>query len=314
MLNLVLRRLVWGFASILVVSLLVLSLFRLAPGDAATLMAGEYGSADDLAGLRAQLGLSASIVQNWSGYWKNALLHGDLGRSLYSGRPVAGEIMERAPYTIILSLAGITIALGIGILAGLVTALHQGTWLDISLSSTAAISMAIPRFWLALMLSLIFSVYLGWLPVAGAETPRHLILPALCLGIPSAASFARLVRANALDVLHSDYLTVAKAKGLPPAMWVTRHLLRNCLIPTLTLAGIQFGHLLGGAFIIETLFGWPGLGRLTVQAVLERDWPIVAGTSIAMTGVFTIINLATDILYGLLDPRLHSIQNGERPT
>jgi ABC-type dipeptide/oligopeptide/nickel transport system permease component len=313
MLSLLLRRFLWGFLGMLMVSLLVLGLFHLAPGDAATIMAGEHGSADDLAGLRAQLGLSASILQNWSGYWTNILLHGDFGRSLYSKRPVAGEILTRAPYTVALALAAMTIALGLGILAGLLAALHQGSWLDISLSSISVIGMAFPRFWLALMLSLVFSVHLGWLPVAGAESPRHLILPALCLGLPSAASFARLVRANALDVLHSSFLMVARAKGLPPALWVTRHLLRNCLIPTLTMAGIHFGHLLGGTFIIETLFGWPGLGRLTVQAVLDRDWPIVAGAAIAMTAVFTLISLATDILYGLLDPRLQAVQNGERP-
>jgi len=297
------RRAGFSLAGLLVVSFVVLQLLALAPGDAATVMAGQNASQEALDELRQELNLGRPAWQQWVGFWHGAL-RGDLGRSLYSGRPVLAEMAERAPYTVGLAGAAMAISLLLGVSAGALAALHRGSRLDLLLMAGANMGLAVPSYWLAVLLVLLFSLHLGWLPVSGAGTPAHMFLPALCLGLPTAAVFARLTRANVLDVLGSDYVLVARAKGLSRRAIMLRHLLRNSLIPTVTVAGLHFGHLLGGTFIVETIFSWPGLGRLTVQSVFNRDWPIIMGTSLAMALVYVVTNLVVDLLYGWLDPRL----------
>jgi len=304
MLGYLARRLAFSLLSLAVVSLLVLSLLSLAPGDAATMMIGETASLDEMAALRQELRLDRPVTSQWTAFWQGIVLEGNLGRSLYTGRPVVQEIAERAPYTLVLALTAMSISLLMGVGLGLLAALRQGTWADVTMMAGTTLALAVPRFWLALLLLMLFSLHLGWLPVVGASSPRHMILPAVCLGMPTAAIFARLTRANVLDVLHSEHVVVARAKGLPEQAVIWRHLLRNSLIPTVTVAGLHFGNLLGGAFIIETIFGWPGLGRLAVKAVFERDWPIILGTTLAVALVYLLCNLIVDLMYGWLDPRV----------
>jgi len=226
---------------------------------------------------------------------------------------VVEEINSRLPYSLALATVSIIISLGAGIVAGLWAAAHQGEWIDSLIMGSATIGMGIPRFWLAMLLMLCFSLWLQWLPVTGADSPRHIILPAICLAMPAAATFARLTRANALDVMHADHVLVARAKGLPRHVVFSRHVLRNSLIPVTTVAGLHIGHLIGGAFVIETIFGWPGLSRLTVQAVFDRDWPLIMGTSLVIALIFVLANLLVDILYHVLDPRIgRAIQNGNQ--
>jgi ABC-type dipeptide/oligopeptide/nickel transport system permease component len=298
------RRLALSLAGLLAMSLLVLLLLSFAPGDAASVMAGDVASTDQMAALRAEMGLGQSTWGQWIHFWKELVTQGSLGRSLYSGRPVLSEISSRLPYTLALAAASMTISLVVGILAGLWAAARCGTWIDSLLMGSATLGMGIPRFWLAMLLVLVFSLWLGWLPVTGAGSPRHIVLPAICLGLPAAATFARLTRANALDVIHSDHVLVARAKGLSRYHIFSRHVLRNSLIPVVTVAGLHLGHLIGGAFIIETIFAWPGLSRLAVQAVFNRDWPLIMGTSLSIALVFIITNLSVDLLYHVLDPRI----------
>ena len=310
MLSFMTRRLALSLAGLLAMSFLVLLLLSIAPGDAATVMAGETASAGQMDALRAEMGLGAPVFSQWGHFWKTLVTQGSMGNSLYSGRPVLAEIGSRLPYSLAMAAASITTSLAIGIIAGLWAAACQGTWLDSLIMTGVTIGMGIPRFWLAMLLVLAFSLWLGWLPVTGAGSLRHIILPATCLGLPAAATFARLTRANALDVIHSDHVLVARAKGLSWHSVFARHVLRNSLIPVVTVAGLHLGHLIGGTFIIETIFAWPGLSRLAVQAVFNRDWPLIMGASLSIALVFVIANLGVDLLCHTLDPRIGRSERG----
>ena len=274
-----------------------------APGDAAAGLIGDTASAEQLARFRAELGLDRPVLVRYLDFLRG-LAVGDLGDSLVSGRPVTGLLMERLPQTILLSLTAMLAATVLGSLLGLLAARRAGTWFDTGVMALVNVGIALPTFWVALLLILLFSLRLRWLPVVGAGTPTHLILPAITLALPTTAVVARLVRSALLDVLGADYVRTAHAKGLPDPQVLQRHVLRNAIIPVLTVLGMHLGYLLGGAFIVETIFGWPGLGRLTVQAIFDRDLPVVLGATVTIATMYVILNLIVDLLHAWLDPRV----------
>ncbi len=289
---------------LLAVSLIAFLALGMAPGDAATALAGESASAAQLADLRTDLGLDRTPLARYGAFLRGLVTRGYLGRSLVGGRPVMELVLERLPYTIGLALAAVTLAAALGGLGGTLAALRSGTLLDTTVMAGAALGVAIPTFWSGLLLILLFSLRLRWLPVTGAESPAHLILPAVTLALPTAAAVARLVRSGLLDVLGTDYVRTAHAKGLTQHRVVVGHVLRNGLLPVTSVLGLQLGHLLGGAFIVETIFGWPGLGRLAVQAIFDRDEPVVLGAVLVAATMYLLVNLVVDVAHGWLDPRV----------
>jgi len=288
----------WGVAT------LVFVVLRLLPGDPAEVMLSEAGgSAAAIAELRDELGLDDSLLLQYGRYMLN-LLRGDLGTSLFSRRPVLSLIAEQLPSTLELALAAMFVALVLGIGLGVPAAVKQGTWWDRLAMALAVGGVSLPIFWTALLLIWLVSLRLGWLPATGAGGPSHLVLPALVLGFASAGAIARLVRASLLEVLSQDYINTARAKGLGEGLVLLRHALKNALIPVITIAGLQFGFLLGGAVVTETIFARPGIGRLLVSAIQWKDLPLVQGIALLAAVAYTLVNLAVDLGYGLLDPRI----------
>jgi ABC-type dipeptide/oligopeptide/nickel transport system permease component len=253
---------------------------------------------------RREMGLDAPMPLRYLRFCSAILLRGDLGCSLLSGRPVTGVIAGRLGNTVTLALAATALALCLGGALGVAAASRPGSRLDVALMGLASLGLAVPGFWLAMLLVLVFSLRLRWLPVMGAGTTAHLVLPALTLSLPLAAVVARLLRSSLLDVQGADYVRTARGKGLPEARVLRDHLLRNSLIPLVTLLGLHLGHLLGGAFVVETVFAYPGLGSLIVQATFERDYPIVVAAALLIAVIFQGLNLAVDLAHGWLDPRV----------
>jgi ABC-type dipeptide/oligopeptide/nickel transport system permease component len=303
MIHHLLRRLAGMGLVLLAVSFITFAALSAAPGDAAGAMVGDSASAEQMALLRQSLGLDGPLLIRYQSFLGD-LLRGDLGSSLVSGRPVSQLLLERLPYTALLALTAVGLAVLLGAPLGMAAALRAGTRLDTALMGSAALGLAVPAFWSSLLLMLLFSLRLRWLPVAGADSLRHLVLPAVALALPTAAIVARLLRASLLDTLHADYVRTAHAKGLTASGVFSGHVLRNSLIPVLTVLGLQLGHLLGGAFVVETIFGWPGVGRLTVQAIFDRDTPVVLGAAITIAAIYLLINLAVDLAHSVLDPRI----------
>lgn len=286
------------------VSLAVFVALTYVPGDAADSLLGESASAGQLAALRQELGLDETLAVRYARFVAGVILHGDLGRSMVSGRAVSDLLAERVVPTVVLALTAMALAVTLGTAAGTLAATRAGSPLDLVVMGVSSLGMAVPTYWLSLLLVLLFSLNLRWLPVAGAGSPASLILPAVTLALPTAAVVARLIRSSLLDVLHADFLRTARAKGLPAHLIFQDHTLRNSLIPVVTLLGLHLGHLLGGAFVIETIFAWPGLGRLAVQAIFDRDIPVVLGAALLVAAINVTINLGTDLLHGILDPRV----------
>lgn len=303
MIDHLLRRLAGLGLVLLAVTFITFMALAAAPGDAAGAMVGDSASAEQMALLRQSLGLDGPLLARYQSFMAD-LLRGDLGRSLVSGRPVSQLLLERLPYTALLAVSAIGLAVLLGAPLGMAAALRAGTRLDTALMGGAALGLAVPTFWSSLLLMLLFSLHLRWLPVAGAGSLRHLVLPAVVLALPTAAIVARLLRASLLDTLHADFVRTAHAKGLTASGVFGGHVLRNSLIPVLTVLGLQLGHLLGGAFVVETIFGWPGVGRLTVQAIFDRDTPVVLGAAITIAAIYLLINLAVDLAHSVLDPRV----------
>lgn len=298
------RRLAGTLLALLAISLVVFVALAATPGDAAVALAGDSASTAQLQELRRQMGLDRPLPVRYAAFLGDAVLRGDLGRSLVSNRPVAGLVLERLPYTIALALSAVSVAILTGGAVGAVAALRASTVADTVIMSGAALGMAVPTFWSGLLLILVFSQGLRWLPVTGAETPKHLILPAVALALPTAAALARLTRAGLLEVLAADHVRTAHAKGLPPRSVLRHHVLRNGAVPMVAVLGLQLGHLLGGAFIVESIFGWPGLGRLTVQAIFDRDYPVVMGAALAAATMYLGVTLLVDLVHGWLDPQV----------
>ncbi|MHB8731747.1 MAG: ABC transporter permease, partial [bacterium] len=285
----ILRRLGAVVPVLLVVSVLVFLMSHLTPGDPATIMLGENASAADVARLRHELGLDRPLAVQYGRYLAG-VVRGDLGRSIRSGRPVGLEIWERFPPTLQLTLAAMAIAAVTGVLLGALAATSRTAAADTLLMGTSLLGISMPSFWLGLLLILLFGLVLHWFPIAGGEDWRALVLPALTLGAQAAAVLARLTRASLLDVLPSDFVRTARAKGVAGTRVLFRHALRNALIPVVTVMGLQFGALLGGAVIVESVFARSGLGRFAVAAVQSRDFPVIQGIVLFAAAIYALVN------------------------
>jgi ABC-type dipeptide/oligopeptide/nickel transport system permease component len=275
------------------------------PGDAVTAILGRQKvSAERVTELREQLGLNDPIpVQYWR--YLSSALRGDLGESIRNYVPVSTMIAEQLPSTIALALAALAFALALGFLMGLSAALNHGSWFDTAIMGVSVSGMSVPTFWLGLLLIMFFSVRLMWFPsISNSNSFEDLFLPALTLGLPEAAIVARMVRASMLDVLGKEYVTVARAKGLPEHRVVLSHALRNAMIPIITFVGLQMAYLLGGSAIVETMFARQGIGRLAVQAISNRDYPMIQGVVLVVAVIYIVINTFTDFAYTFLNPKI----------
>jgi ABC-type dipeptide/oligopeptide/nickel transport system permease component len=286
------------------VSILVFSMLHMVPGDPVAVLAGDAPlPAAELERLREQFGFNDPLYVQYGRFVARAL-SGDLGRSLRTKRPVIEEIAEQFPQTIELAIAAMAFAIVLGVVLGMVAATHRATWIDTLCSVVALLSVSMPSFWLGLMLIFIFALGLGWFPATGQGGVERLVLPAITLGWFAAAIIARLVRSSMLEVLGQEYVMTARAKGLRESLVVYRHALRNALIPTVTIVALQFGALLGGAVVVETVFARQGLGRLIVGGILQKDFPIVQGAVLVTALVYVLANFLVDIVYAALDPRI----------
>ncbi|MGH6689076.1 MAG: ABC transporter permease [Gammaproteobacteria bacterium] len=307
----VLRRLIATIPVMVVVALVVFALLHVTPGDPAVIIAGDYASPDDVARIRAKLGLDRPFLTQ-VGIWLGQIVRGDLGTSIFSGLPVATLIKQRAEATVSLTVFAMLISIGVGVPLGIVAAWKKGSWVDRLVMVMAVSGFSMPVFWLGFLLVYVFAISLAWLPVQGYQPLaagiwpflRHLILPALTLSVIYMALVARMTRASMLGVLSEDYIRTAFAKGLPPGRVLVRHALKNASLPVVTIIGIGFALLIGGAVVTESVFALPGLGRLTVDAIVRRDYPVIQGVLLLVSGVYVMINLVIDMLYVLLDPRI----------
>jgi len=305
MFNYLVRRL---FTSILVlfgISVLVFSVIHLVPGDVTMAILGRQKvSEEKVAELRAQLGLNDPLYVQYGRYISNAL-QGDLGKSIRTNQSVSEAIAEQVPSTFALAISALSVALAIGGILGLFAALRHGTWFDTLVMGISVSGLSIPTFWMGLLLILFFSVRLKLFPsISNGSSFADLFLPALTLGLPEAAVVARMVRASMLDVLNKEYITTARAKGMPERLVILKHALRNALIPVVTFVGLQMAYLLGGATIVETMFARQGIGRLAVQSIYSRDYPMVQGVVLITAAIYVLINTLTDITYVLLNPKI----------
>jgi len=303
MLRFLLSRLASTLIVVLGVVTLVFLLIHLVPGDPIEVMLGESAQPTDRAALRQALGLDQPLLQQWLNY-VGQLLQGNLGISLHSREPISDLLAARIPATVQLALASLLVAVLIALPLGSLAALHKDTVWDHGAMSFALIGVSVPHFWMGPLLILVFSLWLGWLPVSGHEEPLSLVLPALTLGTALAAILARMVRATLLDVLSEDYIRTARAKGLSAQAVVLHHALRNAALPLITILGLQLGTLLGGAVITEIIFAWPGLGYTLVESIQRRDYPVVQACMLLISLTYVLVNAATDVVYGWLDPRI----------
>ncbi len=286
------------------VSVLVFFTLNFLPGDTATiLMAGTPTSAQAMERIREYMALDEPLPTQFLNYI-GRLLHGDLGWSLRHNRPVLDLILESLNSTVVLALSGLGVAVVLGLIAGILAGIRPNTWLDNLSLSLALVGISVPEFWLGLVLMTIFAIHLNWLPITGQGGIRHLILPAVSLGLPASAIIARLMRSRMMEVMTQDYILVAHGKGLSERAVVLRHALKNALIPVVTVIGLQFGRLMGGAVVVETVFARHGLGRLTINAILVKDIPLVQGIVLFAAFTYVLANATVDIIYRILDPRI----------
>lgn len=303
MLRYLLRRLLLTIPVLLGVATLVFALVHLVPGDPAQSMLGEGAAPQDVAELRARLGLDRPLVVQYAAFMRG-LARADLGTSLRYNTPVTREIRARLTHTVQLALAAMAVALALAIPLGIIAAVFRGTAVDHVAMTLALAGISMPNFWLGPLLAILFAVKFGWLPVAGSGDWRHLVLPAVTLGAALSAILARMTRASLLEELQEPYVLAARARGLSRTRAVLHHAFRNSLIPVVTIVGLQFGAVLTGTIITETIFAWPGIGRLLVQAIGFRDYPLVQGCILFISVTYVAMNLLTDLVYGVLDPRI----------
>jgi len=296
------QRLVWSLFVLFGVATVVFVILHLS-GDPTVLMLPPDARPEDAARLRHAFGFDRPLPIQYLDFL-GGLLRGDFGTSVRFQQPALGLIMERVPMTLLLAGSGLTFAVVLAIPIGILSAARRGTWLDSLGMAVALVGQSVPVFWLGLMLILVFAVNLHWLPAVGSGGPDHLILPTISLGMFSAAATARLLRAGLAEVLDQEYIRTARAKGLRESAVLIGHGVRNALIPVVTMLGLQFGALLGGALITETIFAWPGMGRLLIQAIYNRDYPLAQAAILWLAIIFVVVNLGVDLLYGLLDPRI----------
>jgi peptide/nickel transport system permease protein len=297
------RRILLTIPVLLGVATLVFSLIHLVPGDPAQAMLGDGASPQDIAELRNSLGLDRPLLDQYVTFMRHAVT-GDLGRSFRTGQPVTTMIVERIPATAELAIAAMLVAIVVAIPLGVIAAVWRGTAADYGAMTFALAGVSIPNFWLGPLLAIVFAVELGWLPVSGRGTLAHLVLPAISLGLALAAILARMTRASLLDELRELYVRAARARGASRTAAVTAHALRNSMVPLLTIVALQFGAVLTGAVITETIFAWPGIGRLLIQSIGFRDYQMVQGCILLIAVTYVTVNLITDLMYGVLDPRI----------
>lgn len=303
MLRYVIKRLISTLPVLFGISLLLFFMLRMLPGDPAQVLAGQMASPEDIEAIRHQLGLDRPILVQYS-LFLSRIVKFDLGRSARTQHPVIKEVWARLPNTILLAVSAITIACLFGIPAGIIAAVRPYTWIDYLFTSMALFGISMPVFWLGLMLVVVFSVILHWLPAGGTGSWKHLILPSLTLASFVVAFITRMTRASMMEALSQDYTTTARSKGLREEVVVIKHALKNAMIPIITVVGLQFGLLLGGAVLTETVFAWPGMGRLIVDSILARDYPVIQGAILIFGLLYILINLGVDLLYAFIDPRI----------
>ena len=303
MLGFITRRVLLTLPVLLGVATLVFSLIHLVPGDPVQAMLGEAAAEEDIAALRARLGLDRPLLEQYGTFLSGAV-GGDFGTSLRTGEPVIDAIVGRLPATLELAIAAMLVAVGVSIPLGILAAVRRGTLVDHAATALALTGVSIPNFWLGPLLAIVFAVELGWLPVSGRGTLAHLVLPAITLGTALAAILARMTRAALIEELRKPYVQAARARGASRTRAVLCHALPNSLIPVVTLIGLQCGAVLSGAVITETIFAWPGIGRLLIQSIGFRDYPMVQGCVLLIAVIYVGVNLAIDLVYGLLDPRI----------
>ncbi|HSP21531.1 MAG TPA: nickel ABC transporter permease [Planococcus sp. (in: firmicutes)] len=310
MLALIIRRIMQLVFLLFGISFLVFSSMYIAPGNPAAIIGGPTATAEDIAAIEENLGLDDPFLVQYARYVSNAV-QGDFGYSYQTSQPVADAIAVRFPNTLKLAIASMIVAVVIGIITGLVSALKQNSLLDISATTFALAGISIPNFWLGALLILVFSVNLQWLPVGGMTNPfytvagiKELILPAITLGTGSAAMIARMTRSSMLEVIRADYVRTARAKGVKEKNVIWIHTLKNAMIPIITVIGLNFGFLLGGTIITEKVFAINGVGRLMIDAIAARDFPMVQGSVLLVATLFVVVNLLVDIIYTYIDPRI----------
>lgn len=303
MLRVVVRRLLLAVPTTLAVATLVFSLIHLIPGDPVLIMLGEGAQPTDVEQLRERLGLDRPLGEQYARFLAG-LVRGDLGRSLHFGEPVSRLIARHYPATVELAFAAMLVALVVSIPLGMAAAWRRGGWIDRGARLFALAGVSLPNFWIGPVAILLFSIQLGWLPVSGRGSLAHMVLPAATLGLALAGLLTRMVRSALGEELGKPYLVTARAKGLGPARVAIAHALRNALVPVITVVGLQFGSLLTGAILTETIFGWPGVGRLLIQAIRLRDYPLVQGVVLLIAVTYVGANLVTDLLYARADPRI----------
>ena len=307
----ILQRLLTTFFVVFGITFVVFMIIQLVPGDPARVVLGVAASEENVAALRERLGLNRPVWVQY-GTWLGGLVQGDMGDSLITGQSVTEQIVQRLPATLTLAGAGLLIGLLIALPAGIISALKPHSPIDIVASLFSQIGVSVPDFWLGILLVLLFSLTLGWLPSQGytrlsenfVDWLLHLILPALTVGIISASIQTRFIRSAMLEVLHEDYIRTARAKGLTEAIVINQHALRNALVNIVTIIGLQLTALLSAVVVVEVVFSWPGLGRLTLDAVLDRDYPLLQGTVFTMATLLALVNLGTDLVYSFIDPRI----------
>ncbi|MBM7681746.1 peptide/nickel transport system permease protein [Pullulanibacillus pueri] len=308
---LIIRRFIQMIFLLIGISFIVFISMHLAPGDPASIIGGPTATKADILGIRQRLGLDQPIlVQYWN--YLVGLLHGDFGVSFQTQRSVAAELFTRLPNTINLAIASVIVSVIIGIPAGIISALKQNSWLDVFSTTLSLGGISIPNFWLGAMLILVFAVHFQWLPVGGLDAPfwtlqgfKEMILPAITLGTGSAAMIARMGRSSMLEIIHSDFVRTARAKGVKERVVIWVHCLRNAMIPVITVIGLNFGFLLGGTIITEQVFAINGIGRLMIESIGSRDFPMVQGAVLLVAAIFVFVNLVVDIVYALIDPRIN---------
>jgi len=288
----------WGVATVVFV------MARLLPGDPARVIAGVLASPEDVERIRQSMGLDKPLLVQY-GTFLGSLLRLNLGVSAHTNAPVVEEIGSRLPYTIELAVVALVLAVTVGLLAGVAAAVRRNTMLDLLISSFSVFGVSMPVYWLGLMMIIVFAIDFHLLPAAGADEPASILMPAVTLALFSLGLIARMTRSSMLEVLGQDYVRTARAKGAPFRSVVFRHALRNALLPIMTVIGLQFGALLGGAVVTETVFAWPGVGRLLIDSIFFRDYPVVQGLVLMFGTTFVVINLLVDLLYAYVDPRIH---------
>ena len=303
MLGYFVKRVLQVIPVLFIISFICFMMIRLVPGDPVVNMLGLGASKEAIAAQREELGLDRPLLVQYKDFLVDAL-HGDLGTSIITRKPVVEEIIDRYPATLKLAVGGTLFASVVGILFGMVSAVWHNKAADNIIMVFSLLAVSTPSFFLALLMMLIFSIWLGVLPSMGLRTPLHYILPIITLGMQSVGMIARTTRSSMLEVLGQDYIRTSKSRGISRWVIVTRHAFKNALIPVLTMVGLRFGGLLAGSMLVETVFSVPGIGRLMVDGVLDRDYPVVQGTILVLAATFVLVNLAVDLIYALVDPRI----------